>query len=101
MLYDLFFAFLQTGNYKKAKKITEWCSGKESVRQCMDSRDVGLIQGWEDPLEKEMATPSSVLAWRIPRTGDHMSMGSQRGGHNRLSISTIPQREVKHEVDSH
>ena len=24
--------------------------------------------GWEDPLEKEMATHSSVLAWRIPRT---------------------------------
>ena len=26
--------------------------------------------GWEDPLEKEMATHSSVLAWRIPGTGD-------------------------------
>ena len=26
--------------------------------------------GWEDPLEKEMATHSSILAWRIPRT-DH------------------------------
>ena len=24
--------------------------------------------GWEDPLEKEMATHSSVLAWRFPRT---------------------------------
>ena len=24
--------------------------------------------GWEDPLEEEMATHSSVLAWRIPRT---------------------------------
>ena len=24
--------------------------------------------GWEDPLEKEMATHSSILAWRIPRT---------------------------------
>ena len=24
--------------------------------------------GWEDPLEKEMATPSSILAWKIPRT---------------------------------
>ena len=30
--------------------------------------------GWEDPLEKRMATHSSVLAWEIPRTeeaGDH------------------------------
>ena len=27
-----------------------------------------LSQGWEDPLEKEMATHSSILAWRIPWT---------------------------------
>ena len=26
--------------------------------------------GWEDPLEKEMATYSSILAWEIPRTED-------------------------------
>ena len=26
--------------------------------------------GWEDPLEKEMATHSSILAWKIPRTED-------------------------------
>ena len=31
-----------------------------------DARDVGSILGWEDPLEVEMATHSSVLAWRIP-----------------------------------
>ena len=37
--------------------------------------------GWEDPLEKEMATHSSILAWKIPRTeepGRLQSMGSQR-----------------------
>ena len=27
-----------------------------------------LSLGWEDPLEKEMASHSSILAWRIPRT---------------------------------
>ena len=27
--------------------------------------------GWEDPLEKEMATHSSILAWRIPWTEEH------------------------------
>ena len=35
--------------------------------------------GWEDPLEKEMATCSSILAWRIPRAeepGRLQSMGS-------------------------
>ena len=41
--------------------------------------------GWEDPLEKEMATHSSFLAWRIPWTEDPgwlQSMGLQRVGHN-------------------
>ena len=39
----------------------------------------------EDPLEKGMATHSSVLAWRIPWTeepGELQSMGLQRVGHN-------------------
>ena len=34
--------------------------------------------GWEDPLEKEKATHSSILAWRIPRIVQ--SLGSQRAG---------------------
>ena len=37
--------------------------------------------GWEDPLEKGMATHSSILAWRIPWTEEPdrlQSMGSQR-----------------------
>ena len=41
--------------------------------------------GWEDSLEKEMATHSSILAWRIPWTEDPgglQSMGSQGVGHN-------------------
>ena len=41
--------------------------------------------GWEDLLEKEMATHSSTLAWRIPQMeepGRLQSMGSQRVGHD-------------------
>ena len=41
--------------------------------------------GQEDPLEKEMATPSNILAWRIPWTeepGRLPSMGLQRVGHD-------------------
>ena len=41
--------------------------------------------GWEDPLEKEMATHSSILAWRVPWTeesGGLQSTGSQRVGHD-------------------
>ena len=41
--------------------------------------------GQKDPLEEEMATHSSILAWRIPWTekpGGLQFMGSQRVGHN-------------------
>ena len=44
-----------------------------------------LSLGWEDLLEKETATHSSILAWRIPRMeepGKLQSMGSQRVGHD-------------------
>ena len=56
--------------------------GKESV---CNAGDLGLIPGWEDALEKEMATHSSVLAWRIPRTEEPSglwSMGSQKVKHD-------------------
>ena len=41
--------------------------------------------GWEDPLEKEMVTHSSIPAWRIPWMGELgglQSMGSQRVRHD-------------------
>ena len=47
--------------------------------------DLGLILGRKDPLVKEMATHSSILAWEIPWTeepGGLQSMESQRVGHN-------------------
>ena len=47
--------------------------------------------GWEDPLEKEMAIHSSILAWRIPWTeepGGLQSTGSKRVGHDwEISLS--------------
>ena len=51
-----------------------------------DARDM-LVQslGWEDPLEEEMATPSGILAWKIPWTeepGRLQSTGSQRVRHD-------------------
>ena len=62
--------------------IPAWWLSKESA--CV-AGDEGLIPGGEDPLEKEMATHSSVLAWKIPWTaepGRPQSMGSQRVGHD-------------------
>ena len=57
---------------------------KNPAANAGDARDVGLIPGREDPLEEEMATCSSILAWRIPQTekpGRLQSIGSQRVGH--------------------
>ena len=50
-----------------------------------NAEDLGLIPGQEDSLEKEMATHSSIFAWKIPwieEPGGLQSMGSQRVGHN-------------------
>ena len=44
--------------------------------------------GWEDPLEKEKATYSSILAWRIPWTV--LSMRLQRVGHKWVTFTHIP-----------
>ena len=44
--------------------------------------------GWEDPLEKEVAPHSSILAWRIPWTeepGGLQSVESQRVGQDRVT----------------
>ena len=88
-----------------------WWTGRPGVRRFMGSQRVGhdwttdliwsvaqmvknlpsmqatWVQplGWKDPLEKGMATHSSILAWRIPWTeesGRLQFMGSQRVGHN-------------------
>ena len=54
---------------------------------------------WDDPLEKEMATHSSILAWRIPWREEPsrlQSTGSQRVGHNwatSLSLSLSVKRK--------
>ena len=48
--------------------------------------------GWEDPLEEEMATQASILAWEIPQTEEPsrlQSMGLQRFRHN-LATSPPP-----------
>ena len=51
--------------------------------------------GWEDPLEKEMATHSSILAWKMPWTeepGRLQTIGLQRIRHDRatsLSLSIL------------
>ena len=60
-------------------------SGKEPACQCRDEEMWVRSQGGEDPLEKKMATHSSILSWRIPWTkepGRLWPMGSQRVRHD-------------------
>ena len=56
------------------------------VKNMLTMQETGIRSlGWKDPLEKEMATHSSILAWEIPwteETGGLQSMGSQRVGYD-------------------
>ena len=58
----------------------------QKVKNLLEMQDTQVWSlGWEDPLEKGMATHSSILAWRIPWTeepGGLQSMGLQRIGHD-------------------
>ena len=77
--------------------LTSGSAGKESACHAGDTVE---SLGWGDPLEKDMTTYSSVLAWRIPWTeepGRLQSMGSQRVGHD---LATKEQRRRKNKTKS-
>ena len=57
-LFDLLYSYLFHG----ASLVVQ------SVESACNVGDQGSTLGWEDPLEKEMATHSSILAWEISRT---------------------------------
>ena len=59
--------------------------GSDRKESACNAGDPVQSMGQEDPLEKGMATHSSILAWRIPWTeepGELQSMGLQRVGHD-------------------
>ena len=64
-----------------------WTSLVAQMVKCLPTMQETQVQslGREDPLEKEMATHSSILAWKIPwmeEPGRLQSMGSQRVRHD-------------------
>ena len=67
-------------NYVRGFAFPDGTSGKEPTQPMQEMQDTQVRSlGWEDPLEKGMATHSSILAWRIPWTEDPgglQSMGS-------------------------
>ena len=65
-LYHGFAVFLLMSTQEK--EFPRCLSGKGSACDAGDTEMWVLSLGWEDPLEKEMATHSSILAWEIPWT---------------------------------
>ena len=59
--------------YVKGGELPWWLSDKESA---CNAGDTGSIPGQEDPLEKEMATHSSILDWEIPWTEEPCGLQS-------------------------
>ena len=50
----------------RASQVAQWVKNLPAMQETQDMWIQSL--GWEDPLEKKMATHSSILAWRIPWT---------------------------------
>ena len=82
---------VQGGPAEEAGRHLRWTLKQDSLVaqrvKRLPTRQETQVQflGWENPLEKEMATHSGIFAWEIPWTeepGRLQSMGSQRVGHN-------------------
>ena len=76
---------LDTGLWRKMElsRLPRWYQW-EIICLSMQETQIRSL-GWEDPLEEEMATHSSILAWKIPWTeelGQLQSLGLQRVGHD-------------------
>ena len=100
-------------NHKAARQTTKKGKGLGSLLRRYVSTRASLVAQWhtihlpmqetqvwslgqEDPLEKEMATHSSILGWRIPWTEEPcglQSTGSQRVGHNWATSLSLSLRE--------
>ena len=73
----------QTDKKKEKEKTSEWMNGWKRLPPVWETWVPSL--GWEDPLEKEIATHPSILAWRIPwmeEPGRLQSTASQRVWHD-------------------
>ena len=79
--FDSFFQAVDTSWW--ASQVANWY--KNPLADAGDAGDMGLIPGWEDPLEEEMATHASISAWKIPcpeKPGGLQSMELQRARHS-------------------
>ena len=68
--------------------------GSDGKASACSAGDLGSIPGWEAPLEKEMATHSSTLAWEIPWTEDPDIAESDRTERLNFQFPICPRHEV-------
>ena len=67
----------------KTSPVAQWVKNLPKIQETQETWVRSL--GWEDPLGEEIATHSTILAWKIPwpeEPGGLESSGSQRVGHN-------------------
>ena len=77
-------------NKIRASPVAQWVKNLPAMQETQEMQVRSLA--WEDPVEKEMATHSSILAWKIPWTEERaglQSMGSQRDMTEQLSSNSI------------
>ena len=77
--------------YLYANAVTlDFLHSSVSKASACNAGDLGSILGWEDPMENEMATHSSILAWRIPwseESGGLQSIGLKRVRHGWVTVT--------------
>ena len=73
--------------------------GSDGKEPACSAEDPGSILGREDPLEKGMATHSSIVAWRIPQIVK--SMGSQRVGHDGATFTFTSLGDIEGLIPDH
>ena len=79
----IFFNYTLVWIYAQASQVAQCLKNLPAIQETQETQVPFL--GWEDPLEKSMATHSSILAWRIPwieQLGGLQSIGLQRVRHN-------------------
>ena len=84
-LYLVFEDILLLTTSKLSAGLPLWLSGKQSTCQCRRHEFKSL--SWDDPLEKEMATHSSILAWEIPRSEEPGGLQSKASRKNQTELS--------------
>jgi len=75
--------YLEWGGVGGPSPMAQWVKNPPAVQETQNTQIRSL--GWDDPLEKEMATHPSTLAWRIPsmeEPGGLQFTGSQRVRHH-------------------